>query len=116
VLRVNASADDLLELLGSDLNRRILALTCDEMRSADAIADRCEASLPTVYRHIDDLRSVGVLDDRIEYDAQGNHFKTYTAALDSFTVTLTDGELHLSVESGPGSDDGDRSPNVERMD
>lgn len=113
---MNAPADDLLDLLGSDLNRRILALTGDEERSADAIADRCDASLPTVYRHIDDLLSVGVLEDRTEYDAEGNHFKTYIATLDSLTVALDDGDLHLSVESGVEEGTEERSPSVERTD
>lgn len=112
---MNTSANELLDLLGSDLNRRILSLTSQEERSADAIADRCEASLPTVYRHIDDLQSPDVLEARVEYDDEGNHSEIYTATLDSFTVTLEDGDLHLSVVGGVEEDESDRPQNVERV-
>lgn len=110
------SADDLLNLLGSDLNRRILALTSEEERSADAIAERCEASLPTVYRHIDDLRSAGLLTDRTEYDAAGNHFKRYGARLSTLTVTIADGDLQVSVGTPAPREDAGLSPDVESVD
>lgn len=99
------SADELLELLGSDLNRRILALASGEDRSADAIAERCDSSLPTVYRHIDDLRSAGLLSERVVYNAAGNHFKVYRTMVDTVTVRLDDGSIELSVEGGEADDD-----------
>lgn len=92
------SADKLLELLGSDLNRRILALASEEDRSADAIADHCDSSLPTVYRHIDDLQSAGLLAERVAYNAAGNHFKLYRTSVDSVAILVDDGSLTVSIE------------------
>lgn len=98
------SADELLELLGSDLNRRILALASEEDRSADAIAERCGSSLPTVYRHVNDLRSAGLLRERVTYDAAGNHFKVYRTSVDAVTVRLDEGSIVLSVADDDASD------------
>lgn len=101
------SAASVLDLLGNELNRRILRLTSEDPLSADDIADRCDASLPTVYRHIDDLRSADLIAERVEYDAAGNHFKRYRASLDSMTLSLTDGKLTIDVderdETTPGA-------------
>lgn len=91
-------SDQLLDLLGSEVNRRVLALTSEEPRSAEEIAERCEASLPTVYRHIDDLRTDGLLHEQTRYDQRGNHFKTYEAALEAVSVRVADGEVVVDAE------------------
>lgn len=110
---MTSSANDLLDLLGSDLNRRILALTSDEARGADAIDERCSASLPTIYRHIDDLQSAGLLDERTQYDLGGNHYKTYRAAISSLTVDVDDGDLSVSVDRVVQQHDGPEEPTPE---
>ncbi|MFB6220881.1 MAG: ArsR/SmtB family transcription factor [Halolamina sp.] len=103
-------AGDLLDLLGADLNRRILELTSEEPRAADAVAERCDASLPTVYRHVDDLASAGLLSERTQYDEEGNHYKTYVAALEALTVCVDDGELRVDARTDDGSDPPDSTP------
>lgn len=106
---MDPSADELLDLLGSDLNRCILALASEEDRSADAIAKRCDSSLPTVYRHIADLRSAGLLSERVAYDAAGNHFKVYRTAVDAVTVRLDEESIELSV-AGDAAAEADAIP------
>lgn len=99
------AADELLDLLGADLNRQILLVTSEEPRSADAVAERCDASLPTVYRHVDDLESAGLLTEATKYDDDGNHYKTYAAALSELTVRLDGGELVADHRTGETSSD-----------
>lgn len=93
------AADELLDLLGAALNRQILLRTCQDPRSADAVAERCDASLPTVYRHVADLESAGLLTEEIQYDAEGNHYKTYAAALRELSVRLEAGELTVDLRT-----------------
>ena len=93
------SAAAFLDLLGGELDRRILELTDEQTRSAEDVAERCDASLPTVYRHIDDLASAGLLTERTEYDTQGNHYKTYATALREATIRVEDGELTIAVST-----------------
>lgn len=109
---MDLSADELLDLLGSDLNRCILALASEEDRSADTIAERCNTSLPTVYRHIDDLRSAGLLSEQIAYDAAGNHFKVYRTAIDAVTVRLDEGSIELAV-AGDAAQEADAIPETD---
>lgn len=102
------AAAELLDLLGAELNREILLLTSGKPRSADAVAERCDASLPTVYRHVSDLEDAGLLTEETQYDAEGNHYKTYAAALQELSVRLEAGELSVDLRvrgAQPGSDE-----------
>ena len=103
-------ADELLDLLGAELNRQILVLTSQEARSADAVAERCDASLPTVYRHVDDLAATGLLTEQTQYDAEGNHYKTYAAALSELSVRLEDGKLSVGFQTSSRRRDSDPVP------
>ena len=98
-----------------ELDRRILELTDEQSRSGEDVADGCEASLPTVYRHVDDLASAGLLTEHTEYDAQGNHYNTYAAALEQATIRVVDGELVLTISTVEAHSDGnlDGSPKPE---
>ena len=112
------SASGYLDLLGGELDRRILELTDEQPRSAEDVADECDASLPTVYRHVDDLASAGLLTERTEYDTQGNHYNTYAAALEQATIRVEDGQLEMSVStvedpSGGNLDDSPKPEGVE---
>ena len=109
------SAATFLDLLGDDLDRRILELTDEQPRSAEEVAERCESSLPTVYRHVDDLVSAGLLTERAKYDDEGNHYKRYAATLREATVRLDDGELGVDVtaDDGPAGEGFAGSPTPE---
>ena len=108
-----ASATAFLDLLGGDLDRRMLELADERPRSAEEMAERCEASLPTVYRHIDDLESAGLLVERTQYDDDGNHYKTYVTTLSEATVRLEDGELVVDVVTPDSAGEPERSPTPE---
>ncbi|MBP1985761.1 winged helix-turn-helix domain-containing protein [Halolamina salifodinae] len=105
-----ASAATLLDLLGGELDRQILELTDERPRSAEEVAERCEASLPTVYRHVDDLVSAGLLVERTQYDDDGNHYKTYVTTLLEATVRLDDGELTVELVTEGTADAAEESP------
>lgn len=92
------TAGRFLDLLGSELNRRVLSLTSVRARSAEEVAERSEASLPTVYRHIDDLQAAGLLRASDRYDDRGNHYKVYHNALDEATLRVDDGDLRVAVD------------------
>jgi|AntRauTorcE11898_2_1112593.scaffolds.fasta_scaffold24726_2 DNA-binding transcriptional ArsR family regulator len=107
------SAATLFDLLGTPLDRRILELTDERARSAEEVAERCDASLPTVYRHLDDLVSAGLLAERTQYEDDGTHYKTYAATLSAATVRLDDGELTVTVGSEERGDAAESAPTPE---
>jgi hypothetical protein len=90
-------AGTLFELLGDELARTILALTSVEALSADALSDRCSSSQPTVYRRLDELQEYDLLEQRTEYDVDGNHYKTYECQLQEVCVGVENGSFTVDL-------------------
>jgi len=67
--------------------------------SAGTLSERCEASQPTVYRRLDDLRECELLVERTRPDPEGGHHRTvYATNLRRITVHLADGQFDLDVD------------------
>lgn len=90
-------AGSLLELLGDELARRILALTSVEALSADELSHRCDISQPTVYRRLKALAAQNLVEQRAAYDDDGNHFKTYVCQLETVCVGVDDGSFTVDL-------------------
>jgi DNA-binding transcriptional ArsR family regulator len=90
-------AANVFELLGDEEVREILVLTSEEPMSADDLADRCSASGPTIYRRIDSLQEYDLLDENVEYDADGNHYRTYESRLDEICFGVDDGAFSVDI-------------------
>lgn len=85
-------------LLDDETARTILTETSVEPMSANALTDRCEASQPTVYRRLEDLRERGLLVEQTRPDPVGGHHRTvYATNLERVTVDLENGELTCRV-------------------
>lgn len=95
-----------LDLLSDEYARAILTETSVEPMSAKTLSERCDASLPTVYRRIDQLTDCGLLDERTRPRRDGNHTRVYTAALHRFSLELEDGELTASIDRREGQEGG----------
>lgn len=92
------SPEHLLDLFGEDLTRQILLLTSDTPMSADALADELDVSLPTVYRHVNDLVQYGILHEVLEMNPNGHHYRTFKLALNEISFRIDDGQLTITVE------------------
>ncbi len=90
---------DVLEYIADDPTREILAEISQEPMSADELSERCDISRATVYRRIDDLRSTGLVEERMELDLDGHHRKTYTTQLESVLMELEGGEYSVTVKT-----------------
>lgn len=102
------SPADVLALLDDECARRILAATSDHPMSVPSLVEVCEASRPTVYRRIDRLKHHGLVAERLDPDADGNHRRVYTARFEELTVSLDDGEFEVRVDRAPERDAADR--------
>lgn len=87
-----------VELLDDDYAREILAATSMEPLSADELAERCDASPPTVYRRLDRLRDQDLVTAQQELDPEGHHYDVFSARLSRVTVDLEDGEYRIDIE------------------
>lgn len=78
--------------------RTILTETSTRAMSAAALSDSCEASQPTVYRRLEDLRACGLLVEQTELDPEDGHHRTvYATNVERITIELADGELTAEI-------------------
>lgn len=92
------TAETVGELLEDEYTRSILAETSGEPLSAQELVDRCDASPPTVYRRINRLQELEMLDEEQAIDPDGHHFRRFSARLERVTVELQNGEYTVSVD------------------
>lgn len=88
----------IVELLDDEYARTILAATSTEPMSASQLAERCEASPPTVYRRLERLRDQDLVDAQQQLDPEGHHYEVFTARLSRLEVELEDGSYRVEIE------------------
>lgn len=88
---------DVVSLLDDEYARAILRETSIEPMSASTLSERCDASLPTIYRRVNALTDADLLSERTELDGGGDHYSVYAARLDRLTIDLDDGTFDLDV-------------------
>jgi len=90
-----SSDDDLLDALGDDVSRSVL-LACNRApMTAEELAESCEVSESTIYRRLETLSSLGLVERTQRVDAPSK--TCYETAVDGLSIHLGDG---LRVEAG----------------
>lgn len=95
--RSENTSNQLLVLLGDDAVRGILTATDRSPMSAQMLDQRCDASLTTIYRRLEDLLEHQLLQVETAVRPDGNHYKLYEANLDHLNVTLSDGDFDVEL-------------------
>lgn len=85
----------MLHALNNDHARRILVAAREPM-TAQALAEECEISLPTVYRRANELAEQGLLAERTRIDPEGHHTTVFETNLEEVCFHL--GENRLVAE------------------
>jgi DNA-binding transcriptional ArsR family regulator len=84
----SADSEELLSLLSDDSAREILTTISEESLPAREIADRLDLSRPTVYRRLNRLEAIGVVETSFSLDPDGHHRQQFTATLDRVVVSI----------------------------
>lgn len=84
------SLDELLALLEDHYSRSILEQTRTDPLSPSELADRCDASLSTICRRLDDLEAAGLVTGQTRVRDDGNHDTVYSASLESLSIDLNE--------------------------
>lgn len=94
-----------LDHLGDEVSRTILAACARETRSVGDLADCCDVSEATIYRRLNDLLGAGLLEERLRIDSGSvAGGKEYAAALERITVSLgSDGIGITTADAGDGA-------------
>jgi DNA-binding HxlR family transcriptional regulator len=97
--------EDVLELLDDDYARAILTATSAEPMSANTLSERCDASVTTIYRRLDRLQDCDLVEEQLQPQPDGNHYKVYASRLESFSVSFEDGEMRADITREPAEED-----------
>ncbi|SEV82752.1 ArsR/SmtB family transcription factor [Natrinema salifodinae] len=87
----------LLAVLDDEYARDILTHTSVEPMSASTLSERCDASLPTIYRRLDRLEECNLVTEETELAPDGNHYSVYSANLDRLELSLNEGSFTLEL-------------------
>jgi len=91
-------SDELLELLGQERVRQILAATSQESRSAKELSTECDVALSTIYRRVEDMITNDLLVEQTRIESDGSHHHSvYEAKVDHLDVDIDDGTIDVSV-------------------
>jgi hypothetical protein len=93
----NDRSDELLELLGKERVRQILAATSDKSRSAKELSTECDVALSTIYRRVEDMIANDLLVEGTRIEADGSHHSVYEANIDHLDVDIDDGTIDVSI-------------------
>ncbi|WP_436346827.1 ArsR/SmtB family transcription factor [Natronorubrum sp. FCH18a] len=86
-----------LAVLDDEYARKILTHTSIESMSASTLSERCDASLPTIYRRLDRLEECQLVTEETELAPDGNHYSVYSANLEHLELSLEDGSFELEI-------------------
>jgi predicted transcriptional regulator len=91
------SIEEILDTIGDEYARRVLAAISREPRSAKELSEECDLSLPTVYRRIEMLDEYDLIKDQTLVAEDGNHYKVYKSNFESTVITLEDDEYKVRI-------------------
>jgi predicted transcriptional regulator len=91
------SIEDILDTIGDEHARRVLAAISREPQSAKALSEECDLSLPTVYRRIEMLSEYDLIKDQTLVAEDGNHYKVYESNFESTVIRLEDDEYQVRI-------------------
>ncbi|MFB6116932.1 ArsR/SmtB family transcription factor [Halosegnis sp.] len=90
--------EEVLDAIGDERAREVLAAVATEPRPAKQLADACDMSLPTIYRRLELLERHDLVTERTEVSGDGNHYNVYECNFESTVVKLDDdGEYEVRV-------------------
>jgi predicted transcriptional regulator len=91
------SIEDVLDTIGDQHARTVLAAISREPRSAKELAASCDLSLPTIYRRLELLQNHDLVTEQTAVAEDGNHYKVYECNFDSTVIRLEDDEYDVRI-------------------
>jgi predicted transcriptional regulator len=93
----NQSIEEILDTIGDEHARSVLAAISREPQSAKDLAEECDLSLPTVYRRIETLEEYDLVKHQTLVADDGNHYKVYESNFESTVISLEDDEYRVRI-------------------
>lgn len=96
-IQPSRSVEKVLDTIGDEYARDVLAMICDKAYSAQEIVDHLDHSENTVYRRINTLKEHDLVETNTKIVADGNHYQVHEAAFDSVVISVDDEEYDLEI-------------------
>lgn len=91
------SIEDVLDTIGDEHARAVLAALSRAPASAGELTDRLDLSRPTVHRRLNTLRDHDLVTERTLVGDDGNHYKEYRCNFDSTLISLEGEEYTVRI-------------------
>ena len=91
------SIEDILDTIGDQHARTVLAAISRAPRSAKELAEEVDLSLPTIYRRLELLEEHDLVTERTAVAEDGNHYNVYECNFDSTLIQLEDDEYRVRI-------------------
>lgn len=91
-------ADELLDLLGEERVRQILAATSRDPLSAKELSEECDVALSTIYRRVEDMVANDLLVEQTQIETDGSHHSVYEANVDHVDVDIENGTIDIKMD------------------
>lgn len=93
----DAPIEEILNTIGDEHARTVLAAISREPGSAKDLNERLEFSQPTIYRRLDLLLENDLINERTLVADDGNHYKEYECNFDSTVISLDGDEYDVRI-------------------
>lgn len=90
--------ENILDVLGCEIARSILALGSVRPFSAQEFANRCEVSDASIYRRLEVLSDYDLLTEDIVINPDGNDYTRYETNLEAVEIRIEDAAFELELE------------------
>ncbi|WP_257297891.1 helix-turn-helix domain-containing protein [Haloarchaeobius sp. FL176] len=89
--------EEILDTIGDETAREVLAAVSEEPRSAKEVAEFCDLSLPTVYRRIEMLKEHELISSETLVARDGNHYDAFKSNFDATVIRLKEDEYDIRI-------------------
>lgn len=95
-----SSDEDISAIVGALTDasaRAIVAAIDDEPLSAHELSARCDLSLSTTYRKVNELSQLGLLEEEVRLGMDGKHISVYQCPYETISVATTETGFELQL-------------------
>lgn len=89
--------EDVLNTIGDEHARTVLAAISRRPRPAKDLAEECDLSLPTIYRRLELLQEHDLVRESTAVAEDGNHYSVYECNFDSTVIRLEDDGYQVQI-------------------
>lgn len=91
------SIEEILDTIGDQQARRVLAEVSRESQSAKQLAEKLDVSQATIYRRIDMLKEHDLVTEQTLVADDGNHYQIYECNFNSTVISLDDDQYDVRI-------------------